>query len=70
MAFDLLHRSSFGPISQLVLIDVALNLIKFWKLLLHENLSYRLLLEEAYKLDLFRIAIYALTERKWWLFGD
>lgn len=43
--FDLVHRSSFGPRTQLVLIDGALNLIKLWKLSLPENLSRRLLLE-------------------------
>jgi len=69
--FNLLYRSSFGPKSQLVLIDVALNLIKLWKLSLPENLSCRLLLENAYtQLDLSMIAIYASTEGKLWLFGD
>lgn len=70
--FNLPHKSSFGLKSQLVLIDVALNLIKLWKPSLPENLSCRLLLEKkAYiQLDLFVIAIYALTEGKLWLFGD
>lgn len=69
--FNLSHRSSFGLKSQLVLIDVSLNLIKLWKPSLPENLSCRLLLEKAYiQLDLFVIAIYALTEGKLWLFGD